>query len=393
MHILRHLTTVLLALAIVACGDATNNPANVGANNGTNNGGGANNGGKTDNPNVTNNDDANNDFVNNGDANNDVINNGANDPPPFWSCEDATPPTGLPTIDWEHGSNEVITLATPGHSAQDIMANDEGDPTVVGKFAYGTVSKDLEDESIEVWIDDCSGEYVRVGEAITDSDGRIALTVPLEMLPGIGRYAVYLRVMGDNSFTASTLRVLPAGTQLIVFDIDGTLTTDDLQIFQDVLSDFFAPILGGDYVPEAREAAGDIVSLRYSQGFVIVYLTGRPYVLTDITRGWLAELGLPPGSVHVTNSNTEVLPTEGSVGTFKLDYLNSLKDAGFILNGAYGNASTDIYAYDGAGVPHDRTWIAGPKGGDGGTVAVGDGYADHLPEAAAEDDAEQPFVR
>ncbi len=316
------------------------------------------------------------------------------DPGLLQSCHDAPLPSGLPTRDFNHTASELLArVGDPGHTSQDVFTTDLRDAIIPGKFAYGIVSKDLEDEQIEVWLDDCSGAYVKLGESTTDGDGRVSFRVPREALPPLGSYGVFLRVVGDGSSTRSVLQILPVGTRLIVFDIDETLTTDDLELFSDLFDDFFEPISTGEYDPEERAGGREITHLRFDQGYVILYLTGRPYWLTDRSRQWIADHDLAPGNLHVTDSDLEVIPNEGGVGDYKTLHLELLQEMGFVLDGAYGNAPTDIYAYGNANIPLERTWILGSHGGEGGTQAIGDDYLDHLPEASAEPMADQPFAR
>ena len=231
-----------------------------------------------------------------------------------------------------------------------------------------------------------------MGSALTDSDGRIALQAAAEDLPPVGVYALYLRVIGDNTYTVSYLRVVPPESQLMVFDIDGTLTTDDMELIHDVMADIFNPILGGDYVPQARPHAQQVtLQRRLVQGYMLIYLTGRPYLLTSKSRKWLSDLQMAPGHLHVTNSNSEVLPTNDAVGDYKTQYLASLQDLGLEIRAAYGNASTDIYAYRQAGIPLERTFIIGENGGQDGTSDLGEDYQDHLSEISGKPPAEQPF--
>lgn len=312
--------------------------------------------------------------------------------PEFLYCHDASPPTGGTPVDWEHFSTRFIVLGDPDHSAQDVLITDAVEPHVPGKFAYGLFSKDLEDEWVEIWVDDCSGSYVQIGEQRTDDDGRIDLSVPAGVLPSYGSFGVFLRVKGDLTSVTSTLSVYPEGTILLVTDIDGTLTISDAELFSDIFADYFAPLGAGTYVPEARIYALEAMELRAVQGYVLVYLTGRPYWLTDITREWLGDLSFPEGTLHVADSNAEVLPTDQAVGAYKRDYLQALEDMGFVLDGAYGNATTDIYAYAQASIDPSRTWIAGDHGGESGTVDIGEDYLDHYADAAVEPVPTQPFV-
>jgi phosphatidate phosphatase PAH1 len=311
----------------------------------------------------------------------------------FQACVSAPAPRDLPTVDWENFLNAALAETGADHSAQDVVAVTGQATRIPGKFAYGPTSKDLEGEWIEVLMDDCAGTTRSLGQARTDSDGRIALELAAGDLPPVGAYALHLRVMGDNTSARSVLRVLPPGTRLMIFDIDGTLTTDDLELVGDVMADLFGPILAGDYVPAARAGAVEITRLRRdTQGYVLVYLTGRPYLMTELSRGWLEELGFAPGSLHLCDDMADTLPSDDAVGDYKAGYLGELLSAGLVIEAAYGNASTDVYAYDRAGVPLERTFILGENGGAGGTADLGDDYLGHLPDARLEPAASQPFA-
>jgi len=285
----------------------------------------------------------------------------------------------------------VVTVSHPQHSAQDVIALPASSTVVPGKFAYGRFSKDLEDENIELFIDDCAG-WRSLGTARTDGDGRTSIPLDLasEQL-GVGLYELRQVVRGDASVVTSWLRVVPAGTHLVVFDIDGTLTTSDAEIVQDAIDEFFLPIYNHQYVPEAFASGVELTQLYADKGYVNIYLTGRPYWLTGITRGWLEQLGYAVGNVHLTDSNAEALPSEAGVGTFKAEYLKTLTGLGYVIDYAYGNAATDVYAYAVAGIPASKTWLIGSVGGQGGTNAVVDDWTAHLVEAAAHPDANQPF--
>lgn len=311
--------------------------------------------------------------------------------PLFRSCVDGEMPTGLPTVDWSNPLNEGITLADPWHSAQDIIAATGAGAALAGKFSYGDISKDLEGERVEVWIDDCAGGYRMLGERTTDSDGRVSLALGAGEVPGAGEYGVKFRVMGDDSLASAVLRVYPPGTQLIVFDIDATLTTSDTELVGQVVSE----ILSGDVaVPEARVGAREIVELRKGQhGYEVVFLTGRPYLLDALTRTWLDDLNIPGGTVHLTDDVADSWPSDGAVGDYKAAFLQEIIAKGFTFYAAYGNATSDIHAYEVAGIPKERTFILGSHGGESDTIDLGEGYTAHIEEIRNEAPAEQPFRR
>jgi len=289
------------------------------------------------------------------------------EPDIFRDCR-GRPFTPAPDESWLHITTEAIVLTgDANHSAQDVIAVPSAPRSLPGKFTYGLASKDLEDEMIRVWLDDCDG-WRDLGDHLTDSDGRIAVHAPTELGPGV--YEARFQVLGDQSTTTSFLWVLPAGTKIVVTDIDGTLTESDAELFYQTLD--------GTHVPVAYPGAVDLTLSHVSIGYVVVYLTGRPYWLTDKTRTWLTDLGFAAGPVHVADSNADILPTDDSVGAYKLAWLEGLAAAGYVIDFAYGNATTDIYAYMGAGIPADHVWIIGTNAGIDGTNPV---TADWSPRA------------
>lgn len=298
----------------------------------------------------------------------------------------------VPTFsdEWEHPViSGTIALASPGHSIEDLVftwhEGAAGSLQVEGKFAYGSISKDLEDEWVQAYADDCQG-WVDLGLGLTDSDGRVRFAMPPALLAHPGRYEVRMVVQGDGSTARGYVLVVPPGTQFVVFDIDGTLTTGDDELALEVFTELF----GGDYVPEAYDGAGDIVAAYSDRGYEMIYLTGRPYWLSHVTRGWLEDLGAPLGTVHLTRDLGETLPTEDGVGNYKRDYLRSILVDHHILR-AYGNAETDIFGYREAGIALEDIYIIGDNAGASGTQAV-DNYPDHLADIEIPD-AEQPFRR
>jgi hypothetical protein len=245
---------------------------------------------------------------------------------------------------WRHTiATPIITAAgAPNHSGADIVAHPGTAAALPGKFSYGLISKDLEDEDILVSIDDCQG-WQPLGRMATNGDGRMAVSAPV--LP-TGVYEVKFQVAGDQSLTTSYLWLLPAGTHVVVTDIDATLTTNDSEVFQQILD--------GSYVPATYPNAVALTKAHEARGQVVVYMTGRPYWLSGKTRDYLETFDFAHGPVRLADSSSDILPTEGSVGAYKLAKLRALLGAGIVIDFAYGNATTDIYAYLGAGVPACR---------------------------------------
>jgi hypothetical protein len=288
--------------------------------------------------------------------------------------------TPAPDEGWRHDvATPIVTLAgDPNHAGKDIIARQGAPATLAAKLTYGTVSKDLEDEDVLVFLDDCTG-WRSLGRATTNDDGRVQVAAP--MLP-VGAYEVRFQVAGDQSVTTSVLWVLPAGTRFVVSDIDATLTTSDGELFEQI----FAGL-----VPPAYPMGAELMAAHAERGHVVMYLTGRPYWLSEMTRDWLVEKQFAPGPLRVTDSNTDILPTEGSVGAFKRAQLAELVAAGFVIDAAYGNATTDISAYLGNGLDPASVWIIGAHAGERGTHAVTASWGDRVGEVAASAKVAQPF--
>ncbi len=289
---------------------------------------------------------------------------------------------------FDHTRSRLVAAAKATHAIQDTFALPGAAVELAAKISYGDGGKDLEDEDVDIALDDCDGRLG--GTAKTDDDGiaRISITAPTQP----GAYRVQVVVLGDGSETRATLHVLPATTELVVFDIDGTLTTTDDEVTRDVLDEHFGHLADGEYAAAAYDHGAALARLWSERGFVVVYLTGRPYWLVDHTRAWLRAGGYPEGLVRTTLRHRDVVPKVDGVGEFKAEYLRGLVDAGYRIVAAHGNASTDVWAYAQVGIPAESTFIIGPHAGDGGTVAVRDDWSAVLPVARDHAPAAQPFA-
>jgi hypothetical protein len=293
------------------------------------------------------------------------------------------PFVGNPPGDFEHFGSEIVALGSVQHAGLDVLAVGPGAVTARAKFQYGAIFKDLEDEDVRVYLDDCS-DWRLEGVATTDSDGYVSHT--FRPLP-VGIYDVRYEVVGDASTVSAQLWIVPPGTRAAVFDIDGTLTTSDFE----VVRDFFDELLDGDYVPKAYPSAVELTHAVRAVGYVPIYLTGRPYWLTRPTSKWLAELGFTSGPLFLAPSNGAALPTHDGVGAFKLGTLRGWQERGLLLDWAHGNATTDVYAYLGVGLAANVVWIIGKHAGLSGTVAVQGSWAARTAQVNELPPVEQPF--
>src|SRR5689334_15518235 len=77
--------------------------------------------------------------------------------------------TPAPDEEWRHTiATPIITAAgAANHSGKDTLAQPGLAATLPGKFSYGAISKDLEDEDVLVSLDDCK-DWVPLGRFATD---------------------------------------------------------------------------------------------------------------------------------------------------------------------------------------------------------------------------------
>jgi hypothetical protein len=303
--------------------------------------------------------------------------------PAFQTCRDRafTPDA---TRGWRHWFAGRVTpkLGRARHAAADAIEPDPAAVVLRAKFAYGRLSKDLQGESVRIWIDDCAGWHL-VGDAITDDDGRIAVALPAGVIDAPGVYEVRYQVHGDRSTTTARVWLLPAGTRIVVADVDGTLTTGDRELVHE---------LADGHRAKPAPSAAALTTAHAERGHVVVYLTGRPYLLARRTRAWLDDLGFAAGPVIIADRLRQAFPSKGGVGAFKRARIAELIGKGYVIDGAYGNASTDIGAYLGGGVAAAATWIIGEHGGKRGTHAVTGGWAARVADVAAMTAVAQPFA-
>ena len=155
--------------------------------------------------------------------------------------------------------------------------------------------------------------------------------------------------------------MLPEGTRVIVTDIDGTMTLSDEELFQQIGD--------GSYSPAQNASASTLMNLWAEKGYVIVYLTARPHVFRAETRSWLDDQGFPARPVISANS----LVFDESARNYERTWVNwMINDFGWSVTAAYGNATSDIDAYEDAGVDKNVTFIIGENAGQGGTTAIAD---------------------
>lgn len=275
-------------------------------------------------------------------------------------------------------NKHFITKHTPHHNGYDEVWRSDDVQSVRGKFQYGDIRKDLEGEWISVYVYNLTtgGNWTFIQRQKTDKDGRIDVQVPEHLRLEPGKYVVRLYVEGDGSYVNTYIKVMSVQENFVVFDIDGTLTLSDGEVTREYIDEYFFE----DYKAKAYEGAVQVVNYYKNRGYNIIYLTARPYWLSDISSKWLIEKGFPIGTVH---TREEAVPKE-SGDVYKRNYLNSLKEKHVAIHAAYGNAMTDIYAYKAVGISLDKIYIIGENAGKDGTTPVSN-YPEHLNQLKAEE--------
>ena len=304
-----------------------------------------------------------------------------------------------PIMKWHRKRTRMITVRSGSarHRGQDVITTTGRDQLLIAKFAYGKTDKDLTREHVDVFVQDAPpcGQGRRLGDAWTsdgdkptragveDDGGRVYFSVPEAHRRGEGQHPVRMLVGGDHSQAAFGLYVTKPATRVVIFDMDGTLTTGDGEIGRQL----FKRLSRESYRPKMYKGAPAVARSWAAKGYLVVYVSGRPDNLRRMSRKWLVEQGFPPGPIHLTDKLRQSRPSSGGLGEYKSDFLKRLESEGLVVYAAYGNAETDIEAYEAAGVPKSHTFIIGPNAGKGGTVGI-TSYGDHLAAAKAMRSAE-----
>jgi len=286
-------------------------------------------------------------------------------------------PQPLPPIVPTHFGHNFISKAiashTPHHNGPDQIFATTDAQFVDATFAYGDLQVPLPNEKVSLFawsFSSTTPQWVKIGAVKTNSGGKIHFSLPAASYFPAGVTQVKAVVEGDASEANSFIHVVAQSNRTVVFDMDGTLTTDDMQVAQQFLSQF----VNGKYVAKMIPGAVDVANFYAQHGYTILYLSARPSFVGDISKKWLMDLGFPFGIMHTTD---KVIPLQ-SADAFKTAYLQSIAPKGYQLERGYGNAVTDITAYYNLGIAPSRTFIFGTNGGTSGTTSIQGDYFAHL---------------
>jgi hypothetical protein len=234
--------------------------------------------------------------------------------------------------------------------------------------ASGLSGNPLGGENVSLWYyDTAASSWVTLGRTTTDDTGfySIAPTNPVSAPLGQPIYSV---LEADRSCTEHFDYLMPAGTKIVLTDIDGTLTLSDEELFKQIDD--------GQYQPIENNSASAMMNLWADKGYQVVYLTARPHNFRTETRDWLVAKDYPVGPVISANT----LVFDESARDYKSAWVTRLTGAfGWEIVAAYGNAESDVQAYEDAGIPKDITFIVGPFAGSSSTQAIeNNDYGAHI---------------
>jgi len=189
-----------------------------------------------------------------------------------------------------------------------------------------------------------------------------AASLSTACLPGPFPFPTTTTTSTTSSSTTSTTAPPSTGRDVVVFDIDGTLTTDE----------------GSDAVQAGATAA---VQTYVRKGYAVVYVTARWKALQETsTRNWLSSNGFPDRPLYMSST---LLVDDQSKVTYKTQTLNAIEAGTPEIVGAYGDSSSDFTAYANAGVPEARVFAL--RRASAGTCQSGtyaacltSGYTAHL---------------
>ncbi|MBX3157826.1 MAG: hypothetical protein KF773_17795 [Deltaproteobacteria bacterium] len=245
------------------------------------------------------------------------------------------------------GTNVLAALGTPRHRGVDLIAvaGDETQ-TIAGKVAYSSLDRPATAEYVDLFV--CLEDgWSPLGTAVTGADGRFEHVLREAARIPTGVHDLYGHVHGDGTGFRFLAYVAARGTQVIVADIDGTLTEGEHAIVNTVLF--------GDDIAHRPRAPQTLASL----GTDIVYVSARGDQYTDVTRRWLAAHGFPRGPLRLARAH--LLPAGPRQQAWKVRTLRELRVP---VAAAVGNRYTDIAAYASSGLRPAQILIKLPEFAD-----------------------------
>lgn len=265
------------------------------------------------------------------------------------------------------------TLGNPGGAIASVYIADDQSPTAGPIDYHGVKARNeanngfsgtpLAGENVSLWFYDTSkAAWQFAGHGQTDRFGEYDL--PATGLVAPNGQPVYAMLEADGSCAEHFDFLYPRGEQVVVTDVDGTLTLSNNELITQLTDD--------SYVPKLMPAADKLVQAWAAKGYPVIYLTARPHLYRAETRAWFDAMALPNGPL--------ITATGGEAGAYKTLWLQRMiQGFGWKVVAAYGNEDTDITAYANAGIHPSVTFIVGPLAGSQGTMPInGMDFTQHI---------------
>lgn len=312
---------------------------------------------------------------------------------PGTFCLLGTLPFSLSDTDWrlDQSEEQAALRSRIKHQPADILSNGQnyaytdvsgttamssGNYVVRGimartKPSQGLTSIPVASELASLWGLDGEAWSER-GEVITaDSDsstpGAYSIDLGTSSIEGEAR-TEYAVLNAESSCSAHAIYELSPGRQVVLADIDETITLSDEEIFLQI----------GDesYDQRKREYSVELTQAWAEKGYQMIYLTARPHVFRAETRAWLTRHGYAPGPIITAPE----LVLGDTARQYKFEWTSRLiNDLQWDIVAAYGNSGSDIEAYAEAGLDKAITFIIGESAGEQDTVAIeNSSYESHI---------------
>ena len=263
-------------------------------------------------------------------------------PPGGYACAEL--PTGVAGGFRHVSSTLAARIGEARHRGVDMIARDgDAEQSIAGRLSYTSADKALEDEAVDVYTCQPNG-WDLVSTTRTDDNGRFAVELAGDARLPVGTHELFARVRGDNTGIRFYGFVIPADQQVVVSDVDGTLTDSETACVGEI-------VLGRN--PGAQPGAAQALA---DTGELVVYLTTRGDQYTELTRQWLEDHAFPRGALRLAPS-TLTLPGAAQRAA-KTRMLASL---GVPVSAAIGNRESDVRAYQSQGLPASRIFIKLPE--------------------------------
>lgn len=254
---------------------------------------------------------------------------------------------------------------------------DVGDlQTITGRFwrsksQIPSNGKGAAGETVHVFAE-IAGVWTAIATTKTLEDGYYEVDLSADDAFALGSHRILSILEASGTCVEHGVFVWPKGTQVLVSDIDATLTTDDNEMITQMFNDL-------EKVPPMMPSADLMIQAWHGKGYGLNYLTARPHDFRSWTRIWLREEGFPLGVVETADS----LVVGESAATYKGAFVRRLQDLlEWDIVVAYGNAFSDVEGYDIGEIPKDVQFMVNEAAEDGGylgsTPVPGNDYGPHI---------------